>query len=145
MRVSNGIPFGCSLVLPVGAVHCVQTLKVAATNLQIEAVLAKYQAPGSLVRCAFSDRYLHSRTPLSFTPLLRLKRLYVCGNAIPLGRPLPLTGLHCKLRRNTEGNNHSDCNPNPNPNPNPNSNPYPNPNLDLYPNTEGIRDLRSEA
>jgi hypothetical protein len=26
------------------------------------------------VRCAFSNRYLHSRMPLSFTPLLRLKR-----------------------------------------------------------------------
>jgi hypothetical protein len=29
---------------------------------------------GSMYRCAFFDRNLHSRMPLSFTPLLRLKR-----------------------------------------------------------------------
>ena len=50
-------------------------------------------------------------------------------NGILLGCPLPLTGSHCKLRRNTEGNNHSDCNPNPNPNPNLNH--------ELRRNTEG--------
>jgi hypothetical protein len=28
MRVTNDIPLGCSLLLPVGTVNCVQTLKV---------------------------------------------------------------------------------------------------------------------
>jgi hypothetical protein len=31
-----------------------------------------------LARCAFFDRTLHSRVPLSFTPLLRLKLLHAC-------------------------------------------------------------------
>jgi hypothetical protein len=32
MRVTNGIPLGSSLLLPVGTVHCVQTLKVTALS-----------------------------------------------------------------------------------------------------------------
>ena len=35
-------------------------------------------AAGSVVRCAFFDKDLHSRMPLSFTPLLRLKRCHAC-------------------------------------------------------------------
>jgi hypothetical protein len=50
---------------------------------------------GPAVRCAFSDRNLHSRMLLDPTHVI---------NGIPLGSALPLTGLHCKFRPNTEGN-----------------------------------------
>jgi hypothetical protein len=43
------------------------------------------------VRCAFMDRNLHSRMPLSFTPLLRLKRCHTC-NLLRSSRVFALTG-----------------------------------------------------
>jgi hypothetical protein len=44
-----------------------------------------------LVRCAFFDRNFHSRMPLRFTPLLRLKRCHACNHvAVHLGRSLLL-------------------------------------------------------
>jgi hypothetical protein len=35
MRVTNGIPLGCSLLLPVDAVNCVQTLKAYAAAVKL--------------------------------------------------------------------------------------------------------------
>ena len=55
------------------------------------------------VRCAFFDRNLHSRMPLSFTPVLRLKLLHACDQWHSSRVFTPLTGPHCKLRPNTEG------------------------------------------
>jgi hypothetical protein len=55
------------------------------------------------VRCAFFDRNLHSRMPLSFTLLLRLKRCHACDQWHSSRAPTPLTGWHCKLRPATEG------------------------------------------
>jgi hypothetical protein len=47
------------------------------------------------VRCTFSDRDLHSRMSLRFTPLLRLKRYHVT-NDIPLGvHFLPVHTVNC--------------------------------------------------
>jgi hypothetical protein len=38
MRVTNGIPLGCPLLLPVRSVNCVQTLKVLTGGEVIERV-----------------------------------------------------------------------------------------------------------
>jgi hypothetical protein len=88
--------------------------------------LCNYGATGcnAFVRCAFFDRNLHSRMPLVLR-LLRLKLEQTCDDisvvtefmvdAAPLeARAVcdqwhssrgftPLTGCHCKLRLNTEG------------------------------------------
>jgi hypothetical protein len=93
-RVTNGIPLGCSLLLPVSTVNCVQTLKgrkdfVAAKLLAVEAVWQLAHARSSLtdlafvreairVRCTVFDRSLHSRIPLVPTPLLRFKLEHAC-------------------------------------------------------------------
>jgi hypothetical protein len=63
----------------------------SATASKVERDSAKLQ-----VRCAFFGRNLHSRMPLSFTPLLRLT------NAI-LGCSLLLPGSHTKLRPKPAG------------------------------------------
>jgi hypothetical protein len=55
------------------------------------------------VRCAFSDRNLHSRMPLVPTPLLRLKRCHACDQWHSSRVFAPLTGWHCKFYPNTEG------------------------------------------
>jgi hypothetical protein len=54
------------------------------------------------VRCAFSDRILHSRMPLAPTPA-RLKLLHACDQWHSSRVFTPLIGWHCKLRPNTEG------------------------------------------
>jgi hypothetical protein len=60
----------------------------------------------SLVRCAFFDRNPHSRMPLSFMPLLRLKRCHACDQC-PMSFlssvHSPLTSEHCKFRPNAKG------------------------------------------
>jgi hypothetical protein len=55
-----------------------------------------------MVRCAFFDRNLHSRMPLSFTPSDPLEATMCDVNDIPLGCSLPLTGWHGKMRRTTD-------------------------------------------
>jgi hypothetical protein len=55
------------------------------------------------VRCAFFGRNLHSRMPLSFTPLLRLKRCHACDQWHSSRVSMFLTDSHCKLRPNAEG------------------------------------------
>jgi hypothetical protein len=54
------------------------------------------------VRCAFFGRNLHSRMPLDPTHV-RLKLLHACDQWHSSRKFTPLTGLHCKLRPNTEG------------------------------------------
>jgi hypothetical protein len=44
--------------------------------------------------------------PLSFTPLLRLKRCHACDQWHSSREFTPLTGWHCKLGPNTEGTIH---------------------------------------
>jgi hypothetical protein len=86
------------------------------------------------VRCGeFSDGNLHSRMPLVPTPLLLrlMKLVHTRGHWHSSRVCTPLTGWHSKLRPNTEGNGHTDCNANPN------SNPYPNHHF--CPNTEGTK------
>jgi heat shock protein 5 len=51
----------------------------------------KTAAPIKTVRCAFFGRNSHSRVPLGFTPLLRLKRTSVCPMAF-------LSGVHYSYR-----------------------------------------------
>jgi hypothetical protein len=51
----------------------------------------------------FSGRNAHLRMPLSFTPLLRLKRCHACDQCHSSWMSTPLTGSHCKLHPNTEG------------------------------------------
>jgi hypothetical protein len=51
--------------------------KPARIEAQLERV-AQVRNAGNDVRCSFSDRNFHSRMPLSFTPLLHLKRLQTC-------------------------------------------------------------------
>ena len=59
-HVTNGIPLGCPLFLPVHIVTSVQTLMVDSYRL-----LGQRPDGGvSGVRCAFSVRHLHSRMPL---------------------------------------------------------------------------------
>jgi hypothetical protein len=53
-------------------------------------------------RCAFSDRNSHSRMSLDPTHV-RLKRFHACDQWHSSRKFTPLTGLHCKLRPNTEG------------------------------------------
>jgi hypothetical protein len=103
------------------------------------------------VRCAFFDRNLHSRMPLSFTPLLCLKCCHACDQCHSSRVFTPLTGWHCKFRSNTEGPSQGmqDLNPNPEPNHQfrsntegprqgmQDSNPNPEPNHQFRPNTEG--------
>jgi hypothetical protein len=96
-RVTNGIPLESSLLLPVCTVNCAQTLKVIATTMN---------NGFNTVRCAFVDSELHSRMPLGFTPLLRLKLLQVCAQWHSSRASTPLTGWHCKLHPNTEGRCH---------------------------------------
>jgi len=55
-----------------------------------------------MVRCAFFDRNLLSRKPLVPTPA-RLKLLHACDQWHSSRVFTPLTGCHCKLRANTEG------------------------------------------
>jgi beta-galactosidase len=55
------------------------------------------------VKCAYFGRDLHSRMPLSFTPLLRLKLLQACDQWYSSRVATILTSSHCKLRPNTEG------------------------------------------
>jgi hypothetical protein len=57
----------------------------------------------SLARCPLFDRKLHSRMPLSFTPLLRLKLLHACDQWHSSRVSTFLTGSHCKSRPITEG------------------------------------------
>jgi hypothetical protein len=71
-RVTNAIPLGCPLFLPVHTVNCVQTLKAG-----------RHWSRSGWGRCreawcAFFDRISRWRLPLSFTPVLRLKRCHVC-------------------------------------------------------------------
>jgi hypothetical protein len=51
----------------------------------------------------FSTGICTSRMPLSFTPLLRLKRCHTCDQWHSSRVSTPLTGSHCKLRPTTEG------------------------------------------
>jgi hypothetical protein len=101
--------------LIVATINCVETLK--GEGVKVDYVEA--------ARCAFADRKLHSRMPLDPTHV-RLKLLHACDQWHSSRVFAPLTGLHCKLRPNTEGNGHTGCNPNPNPNPNPNHQFCPN-------------------
>jgi hypothetical protein len=56
------------------------------------------------VRCAVFDRNLLSRgLPLSFTPMLRLKRCHACDQWHSSRMSTPLTSSHCISRPNTEG------------------------------------------
>jgi hypothetical protein len=56
----------------------------------------------SSVRCAFFGGNVHSRMPLDPTHV-HLKLLYACDQWHASRVSTPLTGLHCKLRPNTEG------------------------------------------
>jgi hypothetical protein len=49
------------------------------------------------VRCAFFGRNLHPMTPLSFTPLLRVKLLQACDQWHSSRVSTFLTSSHCKL------------------------------------------------
>jgi hypothetical protein len=53
------------------------------------------------------DRNLHSRMPLSFTPLLRLKRCHACDQWHSSRVSTTSYRCHCKFRLNTEGNQSS--------------------------------------
>jgi hypothetical protein len=57
------------LLLPVFSYRSLHTLRCT----PMQALCGKVFA-----RCTFFDRNLHSRMPLSFTPLLRLKRCHAC-------------------------------------------------------------------
>jgi hypothetical protein len=53
---------------------------------------------------AFRQKFTLPRIPFGFTPLLlRLKLLHACGQWHSSRVSAPLTGCHCKLRPNTEG------------------------------------------
>jgi serine/threonine protein kinase len=43
MRVTNGIPLGCPLLLPVGTVNCVETLKVKLCDFGVSRTMGTYQ------------------------------------------------------------------------------------------------------
>jgi hypothetical protein len=64
MRVANGIPLGCSLLLPVGTVNCIRTLKAAhlAVNAQ--------QQFTQLTYLDVSFGQLDALSPLRFFPNL---------------------------------------------------------------------------
>jgi hypothetical protein len=57
------------------------------------------------VRCAFSDRNLHSRMPLDPTHV-HLKLLHACDRWHSSRESTPLTGWHCKSRPNSEGHHY---------------------------------------
>jgi hypothetical protein len=69
-------------------------------------VIPMIQGPGSyaewVVRCAFTDRKLHSRMPLDPTHV-RLKVLHACDQWHSSRESTALTGWHCKFRPRTVG------------------------------------------
>ena len=73
-RVTNDIPLGSPLFLPVHTVNCVQTLKEPTSVFQGPFEYIKFPS----ARCAFSDRNLHPRMPLD-PAHVRLKLLHACG------------------------------------------------------------------
>jgi hypothetical protein len=56
---------------------------------------------GKAYGARFSTRSFHSRVPLSFTPLLRLKRCHACDQCHSSRVFTPLTSCHCEVRPNT--------------------------------------------
>jgi hypothetical protein len=73
-RVTNSIPLGCSLLLPVKAVNSVQTRKVNCSILSECSCRWSTSLPSTrfVVRCAFFDRSLHPRSAIelhAFAPL----------------------------------------------------------------------------
>jgi hypothetical protein len=74
------------------------------SEAETTALLELHQTTKAAARCAFSGRdILHSRMPLSFTPLLRLKRCHACAQWHYSQVFTPLTDWHCKSHPNTEG------------------------------------------
>jgi hypothetical protein len=79
MRVTNGIPLGSPLPLTAVIINYVESLKdmVTRDSMGCVAYNGKIVIVGGFVRCAFSDRNLHSRMPLDPTHV-RLKLLPAC-------------------------------------------------------------------
>jgi hypothetical protein len=113
MRVTNGIPLGRSLLLPVGTVNCVQTLKVwAVITMRFDLVDAFWmkRMQDSIANGLVAATICEARSlcPFLVEPYTRgfpncpLETSRRVTNGIPLGCP-PLTGLHCTLGPNTEG------------------------------------------
>jgi hypothetical protein len=109
MRVTNGIPLGCPLILPVGTVNCVQPLKVStkhggliagvgvpdnphgSTYQDIEAYWPVY--PVRTVRVFRQEFTLEDAIEFhAFAPLQASSRV---TNDIPLGWP-PFLPVHLK-------------------------------------------------
>jgi hypothetical protein len=115
-RVTNGIPLGCSLFLPVHTVNCVQTLK---------AHLARGAAHGwvqhcdgrQMVRFAFSATFTLENA-IAFHAFARLEALPCVTNGIPLGPSLllPVGTVNCV--QTLKASVTTGCNYNPDPNPN---------------------------
>ena len=96
---------GCSLVLPVGTVNCVQTLKVrtlcrVAADVHHVAHADRHMEPSSVrvfrQECTL-DRNLHSRSAIEFHAFAPLEASKRVTNAIPLGCPLllPVHAVNC--------------------------------------------------
>jgi hypothetical protein len=88
----------------------------------------EYQTDNGGTVHSFSDRTLHSRLILSFTPLLRLKRCHACGqwHSSRVATFLPVHTVNCV---HTRKGGHQTAILTLNPNPNP--------NREFCPNTEG--------
>jgi hypothetical protein len=95
----------------------------SATEVQLDALT------GGEVRCAFLDGKFHSWMPLSFTPLLRLKRCHACDqwHSSRCSLLLPVGTVNCV--QTLKGCIHSD--------------PNPNPKHEFRPNTDGAAGFRS--
>jgi hypothetical protein len=104
-----------TLLMPhnTGRTDCQKTKKTAAVCERFEDACKSSSggcgstSNGGTVRVF--DRNLHPRIPLSFTPLLRLKRLHAYDQCHSSRMYAPLTSPHCKLRPNTEGTGNGVC------------------------------------
>ena len=131
MRVTNGFPLGCPLSLTgwrcvfrsttEGMLENLVNLEISHNRIirlpgtvqhlrRVQRVDLRFNAlqtppPLAGVRCAFSDRNLHSRMSLDPTHV-RLKLLHACDQWHSSRASTPLTGWHCKLHPNTEGRCH---------------------------------------
>jgi hypothetical protein len=97
MRMTNGILLGCPLLLPVGTVICVQTLKD-----DVAEILAEIARTGDSVRCSLLNRISHSMSAVGIHVVVGVEaRPYVGPNYFLLRRPLPYPSCH-ELHRNAE-------------------------------------------
>jgi hypothetical protein len=76
--------------------YCDPTMMTNAVGKEAKALGAEFRlAVECVVRCVFSNWIVHSRMPLSFTPLLRLKVEQACDQWHFSQASTPLTGSHC--------------------------------------------------